>query len=209
MKKALLVSSLLLAGAGCAAEEKGLADTQAAAFSARAGYIDATFLSNEIFTFHAEQVRMKLTFIRAENYELDGNYFDGPAKTGGLEYEVVAQYVSVATGRVYGHDRSFFAKTTGKGHVEIFQCDSSRPCNVNELALQDCGSTQVCGVKETTQDLSFFDCDSSRNCKSTTDNTKMTIVATGNEPLALTITNHDIWLVHSSTPSLEFTQVKN
>lgn len=137
MKKSLLVSSLLLAAAGCAAEQQGdLADVQDEALKARADLVDQVFVSKDTFTTTQYrwdaatktstavqlQVKLRVKFLRATDYELDD-------KPKGMDYEVVVEQFVEATGETFGSDSAYFARRTGKTKHEIYDCDSTRKCH--------------------------------------------------------------------------------
>lgn len=136
MKQKLIVSSILLAGAGCSAEAGDLADAQQEAVEVRADLVDMRFMSHEVFRVRRTRwdeatraakteeldVRLRLELIPAADYELDG-------AASGLDYEVVVTEIVEGTGEIIPSNWTYYAKRTGPVEHEIFDCDSTRRCS--------------------------------------------------------------------------------
>lgn len=130
----LLLSSLLLGSAACAADDKDIAAAQEAAMSSRAELVSKVFESLETVPYRMwddaaqavieKQVKLRFSFIVADHYSLD----DGDAK---LDYEVIVERVD-ANGNVHRQDVAYFARQLGESKHELFDCDSSRNCHTED-----------------------------------------------------------------------------
>jgi hypothetical protein len=139
MRKSLLLSSILLTSAGCVANQGGLDLIQSEALGARAELVDHVFVSSETYSYttydwvtgedgshhsvdRVVQVKVRLKFIQAENYELDDQWGEG------LDYEVVVEKFVEATGETFQDDNyTFFVRKNGSQHT-FFNCGSTRRC---------------------------------------------------------------------------------
>lgn len=155
MKRSILVSSLLLAAAGCANPSDELTDVHEEAIEARADLIDRVFVSKETFEVkhyryangaaiaYDAKIKLRLTFIRADNYELDDT-------ADGLDYEILVEEVDQDTGEVTSRDSTYFAKRQGSVLHRIYDCDSTRECssefNNARMYIYDMGNGGV-GLK--------------------------------------------------------------
>ena len=133
MKKSFLACSILLAAAGCSAEQGGLAAASSEAITARADLEGDTFLSTDTYAYRTYegttvQAKLRLKFIPADSYGLDDAY------NTGLDYEVTVEWVDAATGRAWGLDSTFFARKGSKSaKYDFFDCDSSRNCSTGYM----------------------------------------------------------------------------
>src|SRR5687767_3402440 len=119
MNRSLLLSSILLTAAGCSANEGGLTEASSEALAQQAQLVDHVFVSSETYTYTTHdyvtnpdgshdwvdrvvEVKVRLKFIAAENYELDDQWQEG------LDYEVVAEKFVEATGETFLDDNYTF-----------------------------------------------------------------------------------------------------
>jgi hypothetical protein len=137
MKKSIVISSLLLAGVGCSVEhgQDDLTDVQSEAIAARADLKNEVFVSKKVYAVShykwdmaahkasevQAQVRLRLTFVPAEGYTLDG-------KPKGLDYEVIVEEVEEGTGDVFPSDMTYFVRRKSKQLHYFYDCDSTRTC---------------------------------------------------------------------------------
>ena len=138
MKRSLLISSILLASAGCAADRGELRAVREEALASRASLIDKVFVSTGTYVHRTwdrvtgddgaiewverlVEVKVRLTFVRADHYSLDD---DGT----GLDYEIVVEKYAESTGETFFDDGfTFFVRKTAEGH-QFLTCSSTRRC---------------------------------------------------------------------------------
>lgn len=148
MKNTILISSILLAAAGCSAETTELHEIQEEAITSRSELVEQVFLSKDSFKYRVYEwvpstgesvardldVKVRLTFIGATKrggYSLDGKSIEADLPANDLDYEVIVERVDVATNKVHGDDTTYFARKTGKNKHELFDCDSTRRCETD------------------------------------------------------------------------------
>jgi len=147
MKKSFLACSILLAAAGCSANEGGLAAASSEAITQQqqASLGGDTFLSKDAYATtnnhgQAIQAKLRMKFAKADGLTDDAGEI--------LDYEVTVEWVDVATGEVSYVDSTFFARDNTKtpSKYDFFDCDSSQNCQTHwstDLTVDASGTAKL------------------------------------------------------------------